>query len=118
MISASIYRRIRDEKRSRFHLQFAKGLLDSIFQSGDGQSPETAFRVVDVAEEYTVLRVLGVQSICQMVPGLEGHFDIFEVLDPASGQHAAIYFHIDPGKKWRFRTSFIRDHIKKNRELH
>ncbi len=118
MIAASIYRKTGDKKRSTFHLRFAKGLLDSIFQSGDGQSRETAFRVVDVAEEYTVLRVLGLQSICQMLPGVEGHFDIFEVLDPTSGQHAAIYFQIDPGKKWRFRTSFIRSHIKKDRELH
>ncbi len=100
MIAASVYRRTGDERRSTYHLRFAKGLLDSIFQSGNGQSQETAFTVVNVAEEYTVLRVLGVQSICQSFSGVKGHFDIFEILDPMSGQRAAVYFDTNSTKEW------------------
>ncbi len=107
MIAASIYRRTGDERRSSYHLRFAKGLLDSIFQSGDGQSRETAFTVVNVAEEYTVLRVLGVHSICQSFSRVRGHFDIFEVLDPTSGQRAAVYFNTDSTREGRVGASSI-----------
>lgn len=110
MIAASIYRRTEDKKRSTYHLRFAKGLLDSIFQSGDGQSHETAFTVVNVAEEYTVLRVLGIRSICQSFSGVKGHFDIFEILDPTSGERAAVYFNTDSAKKqeWEAVNSIVR----------
>ncbi len=107
MIAASLYRRTGDERRSMYHLRFAKGLLDSIFQSGDGQSRETAFTVVNVAEEYTVLRVLGVQSICQSFSGVKGHFDIFEILDPTSGQRAAVYFNTNSTKEREVGASSI-----------
>jgi hypothetical protein len=43
---------------SDHHADWFRGLVDSILTSGDGRTPQTAFVVISVAEEYSVLRVL------------------------------------------------------------
>jgi Domain of unknown function (DUF4919) len=43
---------------SDHHVEWFRGLVDSILTSGDGRTPQTAFVVISVAEEYSVLRVL------------------------------------------------------------
>jgi hypothetical protein len=43
---------------SDHHAEWFRGLVDSILTSGDGRTPQTAFVVISVAEEYSILRVL------------------------------------------------------------
>ena len=43
------------------HLNWFRGLVDSVLTSGDGKTPQTAFVVISVAEEYSILRVLRVR---------------------------------------------------------
>ena len=45
--------------KAEFHRTVFRGLVDSIRNSGDGKSTETAWVVIDVHEEYVLLRVLG-----------------------------------------------------------
>jgi Domain of unknown function (DUF4919) len=45
------------------HVDWVRGLVDSVLTSGDGRTPQTAFVVISVAEEYSMLRVLRVRPI-------------------------------------------------------
>ncbi len=59
------YQKQGDMRNEQVHQEIAMGLLESILSSGDGKSPETAWKVIQVPEEYIVLRVLGATPIGQ-----------------------------------------------------
>jgi hypothetical protein len=70
------------------------GLIVSM-QTGDGKTPATALTVIDVAEEYTYLRALGLQPNGQSLVHDGGHsYDVINVTDQ-SGQAQSVYFLID-----------------------
>jgi hypothetical protein len=57
-------------------------LLDSILASGDGRSPETAFHVFQVKEEYVVLKYFRLNMVQQelLEQGVQ-HFDLMHCED-------------------------------------
>ncbi|HEY3800002.1 MAG TPA: DUF4919 domain-containing protein [Caulobacteraceae bacterium] len=70
------------------------GLIKSI-QTGDGLSPATAFTVIDVDEEYAVMRALGLKVRDQALLQQAGHaYDRLQTTDE-KGQTAAYYFLVD-----------------------
>lgn len=72
----------------------AVGLIRSM-QTGDGKTPETALTVINVAEEYTFLRVNGWRSSSQALIRHGDHsYDLLNAVDQ-SGQPHAVYFLID-----------------------
>jgi len=79
------------------HEKILNALLDSIRQSGDGKSPETAYFVVTGQEEYIFLgRVLHLQGRSQSLARKEGHFyDRLLVLDPATNKTQDLWFNAD-----------------------
>jgi hypothetical protein len=86
-----------DAERTAHHRYVAKGILDSIFKSGDGKTPETAFKVIAVNEEYAVVRVLGFQPSEQALHHAGGHdYDVLTVIDPETKSSVTLYFNIDP----------------------
>jgi hypothetical protein len=93
-LAASAYDKLGDRPRATFHREFAHGLFDSVFRSGDGQSRETAFIVINVREEYLVLRALGLRYTVQRLDTQTGHlYDVFSIEGrPAS--EAYLYFHV------------------------
>jgi len=70
-------------------------LIHSI-ETGDGLAPAAAFTVVDVAEEYSVLRALGLKVTSQLpLVRAGGHaYDAFATTDE-KGVAATYYFQID-----------------------
>lgn len=59
------------------HHGFVGGMLDAIFASGEGKTIETAWQVVAVAEEYTILSVMGLKMRQQSLVTVDSHhFDI------------------------------------------
>jgi hypothetical protein len=69
-------------------------LIHSI-QTGDGLTPATAFTVIDVDEEYSVLRALGLRVTSQSMQHAGGHaYDALVATDD-KGQVATYYFLID-----------------------
>lgn len=79
---------------------FISGNLEAIWNSGDGKSFETAWVVVSVAEEYTLLSIMGYQMQQQTLMEHAGRW--YDVLtctsrkDPTGGQ-VEFYFDItDP----------------------
>ena len=95
-----LYLRQDDADRSAYHRAFAKGLLDAILATGNGRSMESAFIVISVPEEYTVLKVLKLKPAQQALIQHKGHwFDMFDVQHPDTGSFK-LYFNIDLPHNW------------------
>ena len=104
-ISSSICKKMGNEAESLYHLKFVKGILNSILQSDDGRSYETALTVISIQEEHAVLRSLGIKPTNHSLEEHDGHqFDVFDFYDPETGQVAKIYFNIDFPKGWLDRS--------------
>ncbi len=95
-----IYTRQDDAPHAAFHRAFAQGLLRSIIESGTGRDFSTAFIVISVPEEYTLLRVMGLRHSSQSLSNHDGHwYDVLDVTN-AAGQAAKVYFNIDLPRNW------------------
>ena len=73
----------------QYHRAVFYGLLGSITTSGDGKSCKTAYYVINVDEEYTVLNYMGAKTLGQ---SLEGGCDVLDV--ELNGKRTKIYFDI------------------------
>jgi hypothetical protein len=94
------YRELKDEEQSEFHKRILQGLLDSITHFGDGKSFETAFQVIEVHEEYVILRFMGLMPSKQSLSEKNGHsYDVMEVMNPKSNEKVTLYFNIDIEEK-------------------
>ena len=65
--------------------------MQSVMQSGDGLTPKTAFMVISVAEEYSVLREFGAEVIEQSL--IDGPFDKMKCKYP-DGKEFTLYFDV------------------------
>ncbi len=68
------------------------GLLESVLASGNGRSKATAYRVISVDEEYTLLNFIGATLVTQH---LDGTVDVLDV--SVNGAASTIYFDVAPG---------------------
>ncbi|MCC6744418.1 MAG: TonB family protein [Acidobacteria bacterium] len=85
-----------DTRAFEHHRSVAFGIVDSIVDFGDGKSPETAFTVTTVREEYAVLGAFGLRRKSQSLDHIGGHsFDVLTVVDPDTNVEYKIYFNID-----------------------
>lgn len=90
------YRELGNEEKVRHHRRWANGLLDSIKAGGDGKSPETAWHVISVSEEYAVLRSMDLQAVGQSLVNDKGHaYDVLKTVDSQTNASAAFYFNVD-----------------------
>ncbi len=88
--------KLRNEEAMRRERQIARGLIDSILQSGDGKSEASAFVVIQVAEEYSMLRLLGLRPSSQALIHAQGHsYDRFETKSNDTGQQVVVFFNVD-----------------------
>lgn len=83
------------------HRTFIEGMLRAIFESGDGRSMESAWQVIAVAEEYTLLSVMGLKLESQSLLNEGDYFyDMLTVtkrVDDGSAESVDLYFDItDP----------------------
>lgn len=80
------------------HKEFLFSLVRSILNTGDGTSPETAFQIIDIKEEYFLMQsVLRVgKPVKQPLLQKDGHiYDVFDVMNPQTGAKQTIYFNVD-----------------------
>lgn len=86
-----------DKKESALQHEIFLGLVDSILKSGDGHTPKTAYRVVTLDEEYTLLTILQLESNGQALIQEDGHsYDRFDVNADDTKEEGTIFFEIDP----------------------
>ncbi|MGO9637889.1 MAG: DUF4919 domain-containing protein [Terracidiphilus sp.] len=90
--------------KSEFHSAVFRGLIKSILDSGDGKSMEKAWVVINVEEEYVVLRFLGFRPSEQSLVNKDGHsYDVMKVKNAEDGTEQTFYFNVDiPFKHYGF----------------
>lgn len=82
--------------KAAFHKAIFVGLVNSIRESGDGKSPETAWVIISVNEEYVLLRALGFKPSGQSLMMKNGHaYDVMKVNDVKDGSEETLYFNTD-----------------------
>ncbi|HEX7027448.1 MAG TPA: DUF4919 domain-containing protein [Gammaproteobacteria bacterium] len=78
--------------RYRFILN---GLIDSIFESGDGRSADTAFVTISGEELYSFIRLSGLAVESQSLVRKNGRvFDLMKVVDPETDEKVNLYFDV------------------------
>ena len=92
---STVLQRRGQTEQAAFELAVANGLLNSIEQSGDGMTPETALVVIGIAEEYSLLGARGLQVARQsLVQTDRGPVDALEVVNPTNNERSTIYFDV------------------------
>jgi hypothetical protein len=95
MFVAYAYEKSQQPEKAAPHRTMGNGLMKSILASGNGRSLETAFVVISVEEEYSVLRHYRLGSDKQDLVHGGGHS--YDVLTAKTdkGEAATVYFNID-----------------------
>jgi hypothetical protein len=85
-------------QQAEFHRYVLRGLIDSILSSGDGKSPESAFVVVLIEEEYLIVKILNIKDAINEDSTLvvqNQHFDVFDGIDGETNKSMKVYFNIE-----------------------
>jgi hypothetical protein len=82
-------------EKAELHKAVFRGLMDSIRNSGDGKSPEKAWVIISVHEEYAVLRAMRLRPSGQSLVQKSGHaYDVMKAKDE-DGKEETFYFNTD-----------------------
>lgn len=101
MVADYVYMRLGDDAESAYHRAFAKGLVAAIVATGDGRGPGGAFIVISVAEEHTVMRMLGLRMVRQaLVQHEDRWYDVIDTHHPQNGEPLQVYFDVDIPRRW------------------
>jgi len=98
-IVLSAAEKLNNEKLISFHSFILNKLLKSILNSGDGKTPETAYVVINVDEEYALLSSLGLERIGQFLLNNKQGYDLLIVVD-SEGNQSKIYFDVGMPLNW------------------
>lgn len=86
---------------SVYHRWVFESLLNSIKNSGDGKTTETAFVVISTEEEYALFNYLGLRPQDQaLIKEKDHNYDRMTALDPQTNQTVVYYFNIDKPFNW------------------
>ena len=92
---AFCYKKVDSLELHEYHQSILDNIINSILASGDGKSEETAYIVINIDEEYMILRALSLQLQMQSLHHKNGNsFDVMKVDNPESGESTEIYFNI------------------------
>lgn len=95
-VAALIADRRGDKAAAAHHRYVLGGVVDSILASGDGKTPETAYVVIAISEEYATVGILGLEVVTQDLLRDESHsYDLLEVVNPETKATQRVYFNID-----------------------
>lgn len=105
MVAALCHKKAGNEEAARQEHTVFMGLMKSVLKSGDGRSPETAFVVISIDEEYRAMEALSLTPVSQALVHQRGStFDRFEAKKRDSGQPVTLYFNVDRPQAQLIRT--------------
>lgn len=101
MVCRIAYREMGNMEKYNFHNSVLKGLVGSLYASGDGTTPEKAIVVISVPEEYFLLNANGLKTITNSSFTANGHnYDKMDVENKKTAEKTVIYFNIDIPYGW------------------
>jgi len=90
------YREQSQPDQAEIEKTILQGLLQSITSSGDGKTPETAWQVIEVHEEYVVLQFSGLMPTGQALVEKNGHsYDKMTAVNSKTNEEVTLYFNVD-----------------------
>jgi len=93
--AAEAYGNLGLAQKADFHKNIAEKLQKALLSSGDGKTPETAFRVLTVREEYVIMNELGYEVQMQALLAIKGKsYDRLSGKDKKTDQAVSVYFDI------------------------
>ena len=96
-----IYDKLGETKKKEYHQYVFSSLIHLIKNSGDGESRETAYKVISVREEYNFLDAMGLKASSQGYLENEGrYYDRIEAVDRRSGEEKTVYFDVTIPQSW------------------
>ena len=96
IVTGLCLRKAGDEDGARRERAVYDGLVNSVLKSGDGKTPQTAFSVIFINEEYKVLAALGLAPVKQSLVNEAGSsFDRLEAKSKTTGETVTLYFNVD-----------------------
>lgn len=91
-----IYTQLGDPQKSKYHYDVYKGLVNSIFNSGDGKNPKTAFIIIEEREESDVYDALNLVLESHNYGEVDGHkFHLAKGFDELKDNTYTFFFNID-----------------------
>jgi hypothetical protein len=98
MVASIAHAQLGRQQEAQFHRFIADGLLRSITSQGDGKTEETAYRVIDISEEYALFRAMNVtpkgQGAAAPKDG-EPIVDRLTVVDNRTKEERSMYFAVE-----------------------
>lgn len=86
---------LKKKQQSEFHRTMINFLLDDIWQSGNGRTPETSFEITSSAELYAFLNLAGLEVMNQsLLEHQNKSYDRIGVKDPETGDEFDLFFDI------------------------
>lgn len=85
-------RSLGDAAKADMHLRWLRGLIGSVMKSGDGKTPQTAWKTISVGEEYAVINALQMHTEQQALVMKPVPLDMMTVRPTAGGDQVVLYF--------------------------
>ena len=96
MVASLCHKKAGNEEGAQRAYMIVRGLVRSVLKSGDGKSPETAFVVISIDEEYKALEALSLMPGTQSLVSHGGSsFDRLDARKRDSGEPVTLYFNVD-----------------------
>lgn len=104
--ASTVCEKLGDKEQARKHEKVMAGLIGAILGTGDGTTPQKAWPVLSVREEYLILDSIGLKKGVASTQRIDGHdFDVHKFLNKQTGQVVTIYFNIDLPRRAQRRQS-------------
>ena len=96
LINGNLYNQLHDSVKSAYHFSIVDSLMYSIFTTGNGKTPKSAYLVISPEEELPFLSYLGLQVLSVKPEETdEHHFNIYDVIDKKTKGKYTIYINTD-----------------------
>jgi Domain of unknown function (DUF4919) len=94
--AASAYMNLKDIKKQDFHQAIYLGLINSIVEGSNGESPKTAYMVVSPDEMFAVLNAYELTKVSsEVITEGTSRYELVSVTDKANGAASKVYFNVD-----------------------
>ena len=96
MVASVAHQQLGNPERAQFHRDIANGLLRVVMSKGDGATADTPWVVIDISEEYAIMRALGLSMQSQgLIQQGGANLDRLETIDPRTKTPRILFFNVD-----------------------